>query len=160
MQHQHLFPAAGQQLRLRDMTQHEHHPWRRFSELTAWELVWVDDLPDGKLGRTVWERREVEIMTGLEQAERRCTIDHEVDHILGGPTTHTVREEARIRDEVARRLIPSIEQLCRAMALHHAQAEMVADELWVDEDTLNTRLSTLTPSEKARLDEQLATILI
>lgn len=59
------------------------------------------------------------------------------------------REEALVAQEAARRLI-TLEDLAAALQWSRDPTE-VAEELWVDEDTLQTRLAHLTDAEQAWL---------
>lgn len=141
---------------------HQHHPWRVFSHLTDWKLIWTDDLPAGRLGRTVCSENKVYLAKGMDQAERRCTIAHETQHILRGPfpASRRLQEELTIDRKVARLLMPSVKRVGHALAFHRADVEQAADELWVDEPILNVRLSALGPRGRERMHEQLATILV
>lgn len=130
------------------------HPWRRFRDRTDWLLEWAL-LPPGLLGYTAHKRRAVVLDLRLTQAERRCTIAHELEH-LDVPTPHDpilrARLEQQIDRRVARRLIP-IRRLGDALAWAHTLAE-AADELWVDVATLETRLAHLHPAERAYLQQR------
>ncbi|WP_134740028.1 hypothetical protein [Nocardioides sp. 503] len=140
----------------------QHHPWRVFSTLTEWKLEWTDDLPAGTLGRTEFDAKRVLLANGMDQAERRCTIAHETQHILRGPypAHRRLYEELTIDRKVSRLLIPSVRKIGHALAFHRADVEQAADELWVDEPILNVRLSSLAPRERAYMAEQMATILV
>lgn len=147
---------------VRDRRRHRHHPWRVFGTFTDWKLVWTDDLPDGRWGLTVHKERRVYLADHLDEAERRCTIAHETQHIIRGPydpAAH-LREELIIDRKVGRLLAPSVRWIGHALAWYQADHEKAAWELWIDDDTLAVRLSSLTPRERALLDEQLATIII
>lgn len=147
---------------MRDRRHHRHHPWRAFGELTDWKLEWTDDLPFGVWGQTVWEEKKVLLLNGMGESERRCTIEHERMHILRGPAPYgrELHEEVVVHRQVARTLMPNIQRVCHALAFHRADIERAAHELWVDEQTLHVRLSSLRPRERAWLDDQMATILI
>lgn len=123
------------------------HPWRALRELTHIHLSWKSE--DGMLGET--DGRSVIVMNpDQSQRQRRCTLAHELAHIeLGHIDGATDREEADAREHAARRLIP----LDRLMdALRWADnLEEVADELWVDHQTLIDRLDTLTDDERQAL---------
>ena len=138
-----------------------HHPWRVFSELTDWRLEWAH-LPRGVLGTTCHATRTVTLAEGMDQAERRCTIAHETQHILRGPVPADgrLREELLINRRVARLLMPSVRKVAHALAFHHADIELAAEDLWVDDPLLHIRLSALGPKEREYMNEQLATILI
>lgn len=154
--------ALSDPVRTRRSDHHRHHPWQVFGRLTDWTLEWTDDLPDGTWGRTVFEEMKVLVANGMNEAERRCTIAHETQHILRGPAPadQKLREELIIDRRVSRLLVPSVRRLGHALSWHHAVAEPVADELWVDEKILDVRLAGLTQRERTYLDEQLADILI
>lgn len=131
-----------------------HHPWAAFAALIDWKLVFAF-LPEGFLGFTDYKTQTVTLDPRLTQAERRCTIAHETEHIYRGPAraTERGREEAAVDRAAARKLI-DIRDLGEALAwsidLHQA-----ADELWVDVDTLTTRLKHLHPAERAYLKRRL-----
>lgn len=132
------------------------HPWREFRSLTDWTLTWAA-LPARIMGLTCWTDQTVTLDRTLLQAERRCTIAHEVEHIRRGPVPAepvlAAREEAAVEQAVARRLI-TIRALGEALAWSQHPA-VVADELWVDEDTLRVRLEHLHPAERAYLKRRL-----
>ena len=125
-----------------------HDPWHEFRSLSDWALQWAR-LPAGLLGVTDFRARTVTLDQRLLQAERRCTVAHEVEHIRLGPVPAdpvlAAREEAAIDRAVARKLI-GIGDLGDALAWTSSLAE-AAQELWVDEDTLSARLRHLHPSE-------------
>lgn len=91
------------------------------------------------------------------QAEQRCTIAHEIEHIQRGPTPPDpairAREEVAIDRAVARRLI-DIDALGEALAWPLDPSE-VADDLWVDRQTLEVRVHSLHPSEQVYLKRRL-----
>ncbi len=135
------------------------HPWRALrDDHPEWTLAWAD-LPDGEMGWTDWTTCTVTLSRSLRsQAERRCTIAHEVAHVRRGPVPDdpvlVAREEAAIEQLVARRLI-GLHELGEALAWSRQPSE-VADCLWVDEQTLQVRLAHLHPSEAAALRRRLA----
>lgn len=131
-----------------------HHPWRAFRNLVDWTLV-IAHLPDGLLGLTDYAGRTVTIAHGLTQAERRCTIAHEVEHITRGPVPEWCREreERQVDANAARRLI-GIRDLGEALAWAHDEHQ-AADELWVDVSTLRVRLRHLHPAERYYLQRRL-----
>lgn len=139
-----------------------HHPWRRFAGFTDWRLRWTDELEDGVWGRTLFSQRTVLLAHGLDQAERRCTIAHETQHIIRGPLPPEARDGNRRREELAidrlvgRLLIPDVQVLGEALTWARGDRAAAADELWVDTQLLEVRLSTLTPAESAWLGARLA----
>ena len=128
-----------------------HHPWRRLRELADWTLRWAR-LPHGLLGHTDYDTRTVTLDDRLTQAERRCTIDHEVEHIHRGPAVMDhlwPREERTIDRIVAQRLLPDVTLIADALAWADWDLDLAADELWVDRATLACRLETMThPAER------------
>jgi len=119
-------------------------------------------LPPGLMGSTCHRRRVVTLDLRLSQAERRCTIAHELEHVARGPAPDDpvlrAREEAAIDRAVSRRLIP-LDRLVEAAAWSRCSAEM-ADELWVDRPTLQARLGTLDDEERGRIVARLETLHI
>ena len=133
-----------------------HHPWQRFAELTDWTLTWAE-LPPGVMGRTCHRTRTVTLALGMSQAERRCTIAHETEHIARGPVPpqHAPREELAIDRTVAGLLIPSVQQLVDAMRWAGGDLETAADALWVDEYLLAVRLGSLARRERGYVNQWL-----
>jgi hypothetical protein len=131
---------------------HDHHPWRRFSLLTDWSLRWAE-LPEGVMGLTCHRSRTVTLALGMSQAERRCTIAHETEHILRGPVdpSGALREELVIDRAVARLLMPSAAAVAEALVGARGHLETAADGLWVDDYLLQVRLASLTPVERERI---------
>jgi hypothetical protein len=138
-----------------------HHPWRRFGELADWSLRWAE-LPEGVMGLTCHRTRTVTLAVGMSQAERRCTIAHETQHILRGPVRphEARREELEIDRRVAGLLIPSVHEVVDAMASARGQLEVAADGLWVDDYVLQVRLSTLGERERAYVERRLSDVLV
>lgn len=104
------------------------------------------------MGHTDFEKLEVTLAIGLNQEERRCTIDHETEHIRRGPVAHWLRarEERQIDRIVAHRLLPDVRMIADALAWADWDLDLAAEELWVDRPTLECRLLTMThPAEKA-----------
>lgn len=129
------------------------HPWRTLREREDIIVSWTDRLPTPVLGAT--DGRHVWMARNQLQAERRCTLTHELVHIEWdhhGCQPGTVERAVSI--EAARRLI-TVEELCQAAVWAHCLEE-AAEELWVDVDTLITRLESLTAEEQLMLDHVLA----
>lgn len=128
-----------------------HHPWRGLRALAGWTLEFAP-LPEGQTGETCYESRTITLTTGMTQAERRSTIAHEVIHAERPEFLESLRdkEERWVAEEAARRLIRFdhlIDALRWARNLHE-----LAEELWVDEDTVRVRLAYLHPSERTKID--------
>lgn len=133
-----------------------HHPWRAFRNLVDWTLEW-SDLPEGLLGYTNFDTKTVTLTNGMTQAERRCTIAHETQHIHRGGGVCDVREEVRVDLGAARLLLPDIRAIGEALAWSHTMEEAAA-ELWVDEVILRSRLEHLHPAERGYLKARLAEV--
>jgi len=140
---------------------HLHHPWRRFAQLTDWSLQWAE-LPPGVMGLTCHRTKTVTLALGMSQAERRCTIAHETEHIERGPVApHAVqREELEIDRTVARLLLPSLRQVADALSWARGHLETAADALWVDDYVLQVRLSAMTGPERQQLHGQLGRVMV
>ncbi|WP_119716266.1 ImmA/IrrE family metallo-endopeptidase [Propionibacterium ruminifibrarum] len=133
-----------------------YHPWQRFNAEAQWTLQ-TAHLPRGHMGQIDWQTHTVIIDRNLLQSERRCTITHELVHIERGPVPSDPwlkqREEQAVEAEAARRLI-TLEALADALAWSSQPAE-VAEELWVDMQTLDVRISGLSDTERTWLDRRL-----
>lgn len=132
-----------------------HHPWRAFRSLTDWTLRWAR-LPDDVWGETCHETKTVTLHVDLTQAERRCTIAHEMEHIWRGEVPHgrEAYEEAIVDRRTARVMLPDIREVGEALAFSPNLYD-AANELWVDEFVLHERLTSLHPSERAYLRRRL-----
>lgn len=134
-----------------------HHPWRVFRSLVGWRLHWSHDLPEDQMGEVDFNAQTVTLAHGLTQAERRCTIAHETQHIIRGPVLEHLQDREEIAADrlAARLLMPDVRVIGEAMAWAHNLSE-AADELWVDEPMLRARLGGLHPSERGYLRSRLA----
>ena len=126
------------------------HPWRVLrDELPQWEVVW-EELPPEVLGLTDYNRREIVLDRRHLQGQRRASLLHEIWHIRRGdtdPDQCDTKVERWIERQVARDLIP-IDHLVKA-AEWAANLHELADELWVDEALVVTRVQNLHPAERA-----------
>lgn len=109
------------------------------------------------------DRRTIWVDPGLSQAERRSTIAHELVHAERGDEScaavsdwHEQKQERAVDQEAARRLI-TLEQLVDALLWTRDLGEL-AEELWVDVETLRTRLAHLHPAEKHYVRRRLAAV--
>lgn len=111
------------------------------------------ELPGGLMGCVDHEQRVIWLTTGLTQAERRCTIAHEVGHLERGPAPDDpalADQEERAVDAWAARLLIPTGALVRAFQWSQHLDE-VAEELWVDERMLRARLRALTDDEQDKV---------
>ena len=101
--------------------------------------------------------RVIALDSRLTQAERRCTLAHELVHLERGDdgrcasAWHESTLEAHVHQIAARRLIRT-EDLALALILHE-HLSVQAEELWVDELTLTARLAGLSTGERDELAE-------
>ena len=111
--------------------------------------IWpTNSLPPTVLGCTDGSS----IWLAVEQtvAEARCTLVHELIHLERGHSTCQPPDvEADVAREAAQRLLP-IDELADALLQTRSEFE-AAKMLWVDVDTLRTRLASLDDVERACL---------
>lgn len=124
-----------------------YHPWRGIRALPDWRVIFRD-LDSDLMGFTHRPSRTVVIHSGLDQAERRCTIAHELEHVVAGHHgCQPPAVERQVADRAARRLLP-IGHIVRGAQWTRHLSEF-ADYVWVDVDTARHRLQTLTRTERA-----------
>ncbi|MDU1018147.1 MAG: hypothetical protein E7A55_14770 [Clostridium perfringens] len=130
------------------------HPWRRLRHLNDWLLEW-GQLPEGISGEINWPTHTITIDPRLSQAQRRCALAHELEHVMRGPAPKwdEAREEAVVERTAARRLV-SIDELASAVQWTRDPVEL-AEELWIDADMLSALVDGLTPSERAKVNQAL-----
>lgn len=129
------------------------HPWRLLRSLPEITLAWHEG---GDRGWYDPKTKTLSLRIGLDQAERRSTLRHELEHHFRGVRgldDFLEREEAACELAAARYLI-DIRKLGEAMAWARCLEEL-ADELWVDEDLVQVRLEHLHPAERAYLRDRL-----
>lgn len=132
------------------------HPWRTLrDEHTDVQLSCQHRLPDQIMGLQRGAR--IWLCRTLTQAERRCTLTHELVHRERGPVpadpAAAAREEQIVDEITARRLI-TLPQLADGLRWSRQTREL-AEHLWVDQPTLQTRMATLDPVEVADLEHEL-----
>lgn len=132
------------------------HPWRTLrNEHTDVQLSCRHRLPDQIMGLQRGAR--IWLCRTLTQAERRCTLTHELVHRERGPVpadpAAAAREE-QIVDEIAARRLITLPQLADGLRWSRQPREL-AEHLWVDQPTLQTRMATLDPLEVADLEHEL-----
>lgn len=129
------------------------NPWHHLDPDTE---VHFDSLPAGVAGYTDGET--ITLSNRLTQRGRRCTLTHELLHVLRGvnPYPHDwydMREERAI-DECSARLLVPLHRLVDVARWTCNLAE-AAEELWVDTATLRDRIRTLTDRERQHLRNHL-----
>lgn len=130
------------------------HPWKTASERYPHiKIVTAHRLP-GRIrglfdGETIW------LCSSLNQAERRSTLTHELQHAERGLSALATRaREERIVDELAARQLITLPNLINALRISR-EPHQIADELWTDVHTVQVRLNTLDPIEVAEIEHTL-----
>lgn len=126
------------------------HPWRAIRALGhRVEVRWERD--EEMLGSWCERTRTMRMHPDQNQAERRCTATHELLHAERGDTSCDWRTH---RD--AARLLIDVHALGEALVFYGDDVAKVADELWVDVETLKARLDHLHPAERGYLRRRLS----
>lgn len=142
---------------------HRFHAWRRLRDLgPTWRLKWSCDLPSDVYGLTSWRDRTITLREGLSFEERRCTITHEVEHVLRGPASgcSELVEELIVDRRAARLLLPSMRDIADALVYHRGHHDLAARELWVDPWMLEVRLSALYRLERDYLRRRIDDVVL
>jgi len=131
------------------------NPWRRLRALSHVTLVWRDELPGGVDGLTIFESNEILMRNGMEQAQRRSILTHELIHVERGayPRWREPHEERLVCAAASRRLI-TLEQLADALLWCYDPWE-AAEHLHVDVPTVLARLEGLSEGEVRELNARL-----
>ena len=125
----------------------------------------VRPLPNGVQG--LYDGTRILLRPGLDHAEERSTLGHELVHAERGDRgqalrkVHTVLDERDMErdvDEVAARNLIQLRGLAAALAAA-SDEEAAAADLVVDVDMLRVRLDTLTPAERSYLSSRLTSSL-
>lgn len=131
-----------------------YHPWRAIRARSDVKVRWEPRA--GILGGWCARTRTLIFHPDQTQAERRCTAAHELVHIEHGHVGECdERTDQLVHREAARRLIP-IRDLADAVLFYEDDLDGMAEHLWVDHDTLKTRLDHLHPAERGLLKRALA----
>ena len=132
-----------------------YHPWREARSREHLRIEFTR-LPDGRRGCI--RGNQVTINTADDQAQRRCTITHELVHderqVFPRDRVLRAREEATVERIAARRLI-MLEQLVDTLRWTREPREAAA-ELWVDVPMLVAFVRSLTDEERRWLHGELA----
>lgn len=139
------------------------HPWRHAAEHHPdVDIHCHRELPGNLWGLTDFRLRTIWLCRRLRQVHRRCTLTHEIVHLERGPIpadpAAAAREE-RIVDEIAARRLITLPQLVDGLRWTRERHQL-AEHLWVDVATLNTRMATLDPIETAEIDHALGDLWI
>ena len=128
------------------------HPWRWLRDHHPDVDVVHVCLAGDRMAET--RGRVLSMDARLTQAERRCTLTHEIVHIERRGHEHVDPdvEERIVELETARRLITPLQLVDAFRWLRHPNLHDLADHLWVDQQTALCRMENLEPSEIAAID--------
>lgn len=136
----------------------DYSPWKVLAEMPDVRVEYAELNDD--LGWWDPDRRAITLAAGQTQAERRCTLAHELEHVRRGDEDVSrvspvlaARQEIAACVRAARNLIP-ITTLVAALLWSQDEREL-AEELHVDVDTVKIRLLTLTLEEHSAIDERI-----
>lgn len=103
-------------------------------------------------GQTIW------LSPRLTTLGRRCTLAHELTHVERGipPAGLAAKEEVKVDRLTARKLTPLQKLKDALLWTQGGHCRMaLAEELDLDVDTLSVTLCSVSPAEKAVLDQAL-----
>lgn len=121
------------------------HPWRALRTFPDVTLHWARR--PGLLGTWSSTTRTITLHPDQSHAERRCKLTHELVHAERNDTgSCDIKTELQVHRLAARRLITRA-ALIDALAWSGDEYEL-AEELWVDVDTIRVRLAGLTAAEQ------------
>jgi hypothetical protein len=133
-------------------------PWRHLRENHPTITVYEYELPGTYLGCTDHDKGLIYVDSRLNQAERRCTLAHEIGHLERGPVPKqplaAIREELAVDKWAAEKLI-RVQDLISAFRWTSDLNE-AAEELWVDQNMLLARLRWMSPADRTLLNTYLA----
>ena len=128
------------------------NPWKALRDLPG--VTVFSCRLDGPLGLSHASTGVVILERDQTIAERRVTLTHELIHIeRGHDGCQDNKAEGAVEREAAARLIP-LDALVSALLWSDDDYEL-AEELWVDVETVRTRLNNLTEQEHRELSERL-----
>lgn len=130
-----------------------YHPWRSIRMLPSWRVI-HRRLDDDTMGYTHRLSRAIVLDDRLDQAERRSTLAHELEHVAAGHHgCQPVGMDREVMARCARRLIPI--EYVNYWLLWTRHLPKFAAYVWVDLDTAERRLDNLTTTERAAVDAAL-----
>lgn len=131
------------------------HPWRALRERSEITVRW--ERMDGRLGAWCADTNTIRMHPGQGQAQGRVTATHEQIHAERGHRgCQPDAVEVSVRKATARRCI-TLYSLADAVLFYGTDdLAALADELWVDVETVHTRLTHLHPAERGYLERRLA----
>lgn len=139
----------------------DYSPWTHIAGMPD-VLVAYDELEHAD---AYWEpaRRVILLDVRLGQAQRRSRLAHELAHLergdeccADGPDAERLgRRQEREADQLAARRLLSLSDLADALCWCVDEWEL-AEDLWVDQATIRTRLDSLTRWEQDYIERRIA----
>lgn len=130
----------------------DRDPWYAMSENFPLVPIFIRRLSD-RWGQTVWDhgRARVELAHDLGWIQQRCTLAHEMHHLVAGQPCEPLcaRDERKVREATARWLLPDVDEFGAVLARTDVAA--AARALYVTKAVLVDRLASLTAEEESQL---------
>lgn len=108
-------------------------------------------------GQTIWRGGvpEIHLAFDLGKIQRRCTLAHELHHVLNGPPCRPLcpDDEADVIEQTARFLLPDLAAVAGVIAMY--DVEEAAEVLLVTRNVLTERLDSFTEDEMVKFAELL-----
>lgn len=131
------------------------HPWRALRERSEITVRW--ERMDGRLGSWCADTRTIRMHPGQGQAQRRVTATHEQIHAERGHRgCQPDAVELSVKKTTARRLVSIYDLVDAVLFYGEHNVSALAEELWVDVETVQIRLEHLHPAEAGYLSQRLA----
>ncbi|GAB2970041.1 ImmA/IrrE family metallo-endopeptidase [Nocardioides montaniterrae] len=139
-------------------------PYRLLAAMPEIRLHWTDnqDVLVGRRARWFPIQQVIAIDRRLRRLLARCSLAHELGHVVHGDTCGTegdlydLRRELRADEFAARLLLPSLDEIARTVVVTSGDGH-AARELNVTLDLYRTRLDTFTPDERHEVERQVVT---
>jgi len=132
-------------------------PWQYLARNLPHVKVHIRAMTD-RWGQAVWVNGapSIELAHDLGRVEQRCTLAHEVHHIMAGAPCVSLcaDNELQVIEATARWLLPDLDAVGAALCEHDVVT--AAARLDVTVTVLNDRLHTLTAMEEVELAAMIA----
>jgi len=122
--------------------------WAHRRDLAGWSWR-LEELACGNYGVTDFDSKTVTIDSRLDYGAWRSTVQHELMHVLRGPSDDEAREE-RLVEQMAALALITLDDLRSVRHLRSLRQQ--AAQLGVDRKLIKTRWRSLTDAEKAWLE--------
>lgn len=148
-------PAEG-----RANTSNRYDPWLDAQQNWPDVQIVIERMTGDLLGEVREDGRLIALRAGTSAAQRRCTLTHELVHLERGITDcgrWAEREELQVHTTVAFRLITAADLAAALRDLGGSEDRpALAQLLEVDSETLQLRLSRISPAERRALRRRLS----